>query len=147
MIILYLIVISAVLFYVKDKTLAIKMTLIALSTVSLMHILKIVFRRDRPLSDFMLEADGYSFPSGHTMNSFVLFFLLIYLSNRFIKDRATRNFFLVLFIFIPTLIGFSRIYIGVHFFTDVLAGLCFGYIWFYIANMVLDNMFYTKKAP
>lgn len=146
MITMYLIIISVLLFYLKQQTLAIKVTLTAFSTLWLMYGLKFLFKRDRPIGDFMLDAEGYSFPSGHTMNSFVLFFVLIFLSDRYVSDRGTRNFLKMLFILIPTAISFSRVYVGVHFFTDIAAGLCFGYIWFYISNILLDYMLYPKTS-
>ena len=143
---LYVLLTTFILFYIKDRLLALKIVIIALSTVGLMHLLKLIFKRERPLSEFILDAVGYSFPSGHTMNSFVFFCVLIFLSNRFIKNKSLKSLFLVLFIFTSLMIGFSRIYLGVHFFTDILAGLCFGYIWFYISNILLDKVLYDQKA-
>lgn len=142
---LYVLLTAFILFYIKDQKLALKVVIIALSTVGLMHLLKLFFKRTRPLSEFILDATGYSFPSGHTMNSFVFFCVLIFLSNRLIKNKSLKSLFLVLFIFTPLMIGFSRIYLGVHFFTDILAGLCFGYIWFYVSNVLLDKILYHKN--
>lgn len=142
---LYVLLTLFTLFYIKDRLLASKIVIIALSTVGLMHLLKLLFKRARPLSEFILDAAGYSFPSGHTMNSLVFFCVLIFLSNRLIKNKCLKSLLLVLFIFAPLMIGFSRIYLGVHFFTDILAGVCFGYIWFYISNILLDKYLIIKK--
>ena len=100
---------------------------------------KNVIARPRPLNAFIDIPSSYSFPSGHTMTSFVFYitlcFLLTYNSKKNIK--YVSFIFSILFVL---LIGFSRIYLGVHFLSDVLCGLLFGIVIFLmIVNIVNKN--------
>ena len=87
-----------------------------------------LFRSDRPLLMLVEKPSDFSFPSGHSMCSIVFYGFLIYIVNKFIKNvyiRKVINIFLVLLMF---LIPFSRLYLGVHFFTDVVAGVILGVV-------------------
>ncbi|MBP1761073.1 MAG: phosphoesterase PA-phosphatase related protein [Firmicutes bacterium] len=103
--------------------------IIALSGASILNwMLKLAFHRSRPMLG-LITASGYSFPSGHAMVSLVFYGMLIYLL--WIRyGRSGRaylvSFFLALLIFV---IGISRIYLGVHYPSDVLAGFAAGGFW------------------
>lgn len=91
--------------------------------------LKNVFERSRPDLIHMVKAGGYSFPSGHAMVSLCCFGLLAFLLARYLPGRCTRFWvFIVTAIFILA-VGISRIYLGVHYPTDVLAGFSVGAMW------------------
>jgi len=90
-------------------------------------LLKLWFERSRPIGEALTAAAGYSFPSGHAMVStafygFMAFLLLNHNQNRWTGWAAVG---LCMLIF---LIGFSRIYLNVHYTSDVLAGFLFGFI-------------------
>ena len=70
----------------------------------------------------MIEIGGYSFPSGHAMVSVVLYGLLAYFSYKFIKNKIVKNIIVVINVLLVLLIGISRIYLGVHYFSDVFVG-------------------------
>lgn len=89
-------------------------------------ILKHFFIRTRPINYFLIEQGGYSFPSGHAMVSMSFYTTMTYLA---IKNNGENKKIFRLFNFIiVTLIGFSRIYLGVHWPTDILMGYLLGYV-------------------
>lgn len=93
------------------------------------EILKRVFRRPRPNILWLVEEKGFSFPSGHAMVSTAFYGYLIYLlwkSNLSQKKKILGTILLSLLIFI---IGNSRIYLGVHYATDIMAGFLVGGIY------------------
>jgi len=107
------------------------MKLVVLSTLGsygVNFLLKNIFIRTRPLKYFLIEQGGYSFPSGHAMVSMSFYTTMTYL---IIKNKEENQKILWMFNFlIIGLIGFSRIYLGVHWPTDVLMGYLLGYVFF-----------------
>ncbi|HVK96999.1 MAG TPA: phosphatase PAP2 family protein [Flavisolibacter sp.] len=134
------------LFIRKNKWYSIKIPAIALSSLALMFGLKRLFNRQRPDIPLLKEAAGLSFPSGHALFSITFYGLLIYMAYTTIKNNALKwsiISFLILFI---GAIGFSRIYLRVHYTTDVIAGFCVGFIWLVIGITVLNRIErYSKK--
>jgi undecaprenyl-diphosphatase len=115
-------------FVEKNKWYVIKMLAISLSTLLLMLSLKFFFNRPRPLIPLLKEVPGLSFPSGHAFMSFVFYGVLIYIVSLEVKNRWLKGF---IFIFLSLLIfsiGLSRVYLRVHYASDVIAGFCFGLI-------------------
>ncbi|WP_207425641.1 phosphatase PAP2 family protein [Pedobacter sp. SYSU D00535] len=134
------------LFIRRNKWYSIKIPAIALSSLVIMSLLKIWFNRPRPLIPLVEPAHGLSFPSGHAMSSVTFFGLLIF----FIYRRHMKGWIktvligaLLLFIF---MIGFSRVYLRVHYASDVLAGFCAGIIWLIISISILRRIeLYSQK--
>lgn len=90
-------------------------------------LVKHIFQRPRPDESLhLIEQGGYSFASGHSITSMVVFGLLIYLVRKYIDDKKKANILTVLLAVPLIFIGLSRIYMGVHFPTDVLAGWSLG---------------------
>lgn len=106
------------------------MLIIALTGATIMDwILKLAFHRNRPIPPGLVQASGYSFPSGHAMVSLVFYGMLVYLLWVNYKPRKSTyllTFFLVLLVLA---IGISRIYLGVHYPSDVIAGYAAGGFW------------------
>lgn len=89
--------------------------------------IKAIVMRPRPdQAMFLIEQGGWSFPSGHAITSMFFFGMLIWLIRRNVKNRRLANILTVLFVIPMVLIGVSRVYLGVHYPTDVLAGWCLG---------------------
>lgn len=89
--------------------------------------LKVSFHRARPdLALHLISQGGYSFPSGHSFSVLIFYGMLIYLCRKHVKSRAAANAAIVLLVCLIGTIGFSRIYLGVHFPTDVLGGWSVG---------------------
>lgn len=103
--------------------------------------LKEFFVRERPSFDAVYEAAHYSFPSGHSMQSIAIFSFICYLViTYFIKSYNKKNYLILFTFVIILLIGLSRIYLGVHYLTDVLAGFSAGFVWFILIKMMLEKI-------
>lgn len=101
--------------------------IIALATQVFEKIIKQIVGRERPpLSDRIMEATGYSFPSGHSTTSMAVFLVLIYVVRTQIKDQRLKNILTILLTVPMIFVGLSRIYAGVHYPTDVFAGWALG---------------------
>jgi membrane protein DedA with SNARE-associated domain/membrane-associated phospholipid phosphatase len=103
----------------------------ALAGGSLLDVaLKQVFHRARPMWDApLLTARGWSFPSGHAMGSLVAYGMLAYLLVRERRRRPQRLAVIMCATVLILLIGLSRMYLGVHYFTDVIGGYAAGVVW------------------
>lgn len=113
-------------------------------TVSSNQILKHIICRPRPDHIRLITEHGYSFPSGHSMIAVCLYGLLIYLINKKIKNKILR---IIITIFLITLIigiGISRIYVGVHYPSDVLGGYLLS-LSILIFNITIVNKYYRGK--
>lgn len=103
-------------------------------TLVLNTTLKIFFKRTRPdLWSLLVVEKSYSFPSGHAMISMALALTLIVLTY---YSRA-RWFSIILGAFYVVLIGFSRLYLGVHFPTDILGGWLISSVWILLATRLM----------
>jgi len=119
---------------------SIRVLAISLSSLLLMLVLKKLFRRKRPITPLHKAVSGLSFPSGHAIMSVSFFGLLIYIVNNTISSGAlqtTVTIFLVVLIF---LIGFSRIYLRVHYASDVLSGFIIGLSWLLISLYIIQHL-------
>ena len=96
------------------------------------YILKLIFVRNRPIDINLITETGYSFPSGHAMISLAVYGLLIYLLGK--SNYKYKKLGIILLSILIILIGISRIYLGVHYTSDVLAGyiISFSYLLFFI---------------
>lgn len=111
---------------------------IALTTV-IVYLLKISFNISRPTSAFY-DVYGQSFPSYHATIAAVFFVLLMYIFHGSFKSRVAMvfNVFSIIFIF---LVAFSRVYLGVHWFTDVVVGVVLGLLISHGAVLVFKKYF------
>lgn len=141
-----LLLIAFAFFIEKDKWLGIKVAAIALSSLLLMFALKLFFGRPRPDVPLLEAAAGLSFPSGHAFMSFTFYGLLAYFLYRELKRPWLKMVSVTISILFIFLIGLSRIYLRVHYLSDVLAGMSLGVIWLTISLAVLNKLENRKKA-
>lgn len=123
----------------KQKMFAIRIALVALGGLFLMYILKGFFERPRPDFPLLVPALGFSFPSGHSLNSLIFYGLVVYICWIYLNNKILKLLISVILITTILLIGVSRIYIGVHYFTDVVAGFSIGIIWLFCWIGMIDR--------
>lgn len=129
--------------YKKDK-LSILFFVITVGGGGILNsLLKISFKRLRPSIDNLVDALGYSFPSGHSMGSMIFYgfigYLIIKSETRSLRTKIICSIILIVFIL---MIGISRIYLNAHYPSDVIAGFSAGFIWLRMCIFSLDL---TKK--
>lgn len=108
-------------------------------------VLKHSFQRPRPEVEHLVAASGYSFPSGHMMMATIFYGMLGYLAWLGLRRREQPGWYVPLLTFILiAAIGASRIYLGVHFPSDVTAGFAAGGMWLLICLLVLDGAKKTR---
>ncbi|MEO5999572.1 MAG: phosphatase PAP2 family protein [Chitinophagaceae bacterium] len=123
----------------NKKVIAMDVSIIAISSTLAMFLLKAYFKRHRPDSAIVKTIVGYSFPSGHTVSSFVFCSILAYLLWK-TNISSFKKYITIIFLLLCTIaIGLSRIILMVHFATDVIAAFCFGIAW------VLASFWAIKK--
>lgn len=107
--------------------------------------LKNIFRRIRPEIHQLISIGGYSFPSGHSMVSMSFYGFLIFLCFKNYKNNVRYLIALLLSLLI-FLIGLSRIYLGVHYPSDVAGGFSLGMLWLGIFSRIVDLRYRKKHA-
>ncbi|QHL85960.1 phosphatase PAP2 family protein [Nibribacter ruber] len=106
-----------------------------------MDLLKTYFHRDRPLDiAFYVPENSFSFPSGHSASAMALMGLLAYFCLVEVKHHRAKILLVSAGFAYTLLIGISRIYLGVHFLTDVVAGFLLGFLWVVLAIGVLEYL-------
>jgi undecaprenyl-diphosphatase len=108
-------------------------------------LLKNLFERDRPVEHRLVEEVGYSFPSGHSMVAFAFYGILAFLLWRHLRTRTARSVVILLAIAMTLLIGVSRIYLGVHYPSDVLGGYLASACWLGV-TIWLFQWYMERKA-
>jgi undecaprenyl-diphosphatase len=114
------------------------------SAVVFSQALKYLIRRPRPL-EMLIEKTSFSFPSGHATLAIAFFGMLIYLFKNKIKNKTSRYLFIIINILLILVIGFSRLYLNIHWFTDVLAGFVLGLICIIGSIYVVKKIGFWKK--
>ncbi|HEY0356044.1 MAG TPA: phosphatase PAP2 family protein, partial [Flavisolibacter sp.] len=135
-----LLLIAYFLFLRKHKWYSIKIPAIAISSFLLMFGLKRLFGRDRPENQLLEEATNFSFPSGHALMSVTFYGLIAYELWQRIKNPFLRWAMILVVIAWILLIGYSRIYLRRHYYSDVIAGYCIGFLWLVFAIWMLNRM-------
>ena len=124
---LLVVVCSLFFFVLKKRDLAIWYGLTAaIGGGALNQIVKYAFQKPRPIFEHLVVQDGYTFPSGHAMGSIVVYGGLLFLLYRITKSQTLKTIFSIGIVVFILLIGLSRIYLGVHFASDIIGGYSLG---------------------
>jgi len=140
---IFLIVLSVLLFFIfknKKYGLLSAVNLIVVTVVN--QILKLSFTRERPFEWMLIEEKGYSFPSGHAMVSMAFYGMLIFLIWQTEISNKKKKIWTVILTILILLIGISRIYLGVHYASDIIGGFTISLSYLIIATSIIT--YYLK---
>lgn len=104
----------------------------------IVDLIKDIIGRERPINH-----SGYSFPSCHTLTTTVFYGIIIYLISRHVRSHFWRITLNILFGFMIFMVALSRLWLGVHFLSDVIAGLTLGFL-FVNLFIILDKFFSAR---
>ena len=122
------IIISAlVLLPITSKRVGIPVACTAITSTVLNKTIKNIIKRARP-DEMLLTASSYSFPSGHAMNNMAIYLMLAFCIMPYCKTKLQKGITLGVLLIFPIMMGISRIYFNVHYFSDVVCGWCLGAI-------------------
>lgn len=123
----------------KKWALAIDVTLIGLTTALLLDLFKNIFKRTRPIDPLIRNVTGFSYPSGHSFSSYTFYGLIVFIIWRTNISNAWKIAATIFFFIGATSIAFSRVYLRVHYPSDVIAGFCLSIIWLIISLWLLEK--------
>jgi membrane-associated phospholipid phosphatase len=138
--------IAALLFVRRHRGLALYLMVSACMGALLNLTLKGIFARARPdLAEALRQAHGYSFPSGHAMGSMIVFgaiaYVVSHLHGRWRLRAATIAFLIATILSV----GLSRVYLGVHWISDIAAGYAAGFVWLIVATVTFEAFWRVRK--
>ncbi|HLA58056.1 MAG TPA: phosphatase PAP2 family protein [Puia sp.] len=125
----YTLLVAFYLFVKKDRKLSWDVAAVGITSAMILFSLKAIFKRHRPLDPLVQHVNGFSFPSGHSFSSFTFFGLLIFIIWNQQMNPVLRWILTALFFLFACAIAFSRVYLHVHFASDVIAGVCLCVVW------------------
>lgn len=109
------------------------------------QVLKIIVQRPRPVGYRLIDEKGYSFPSGHSMVSAAFYGFIIYLVYKNIKNKYIKYSIITILILLILCIGISRVYLGVHYASDVIAGFLISICYLIIFISIVNNKILEKN--
>ena len=119
---IFIILLISLIFLFVFKKYGVFLIINAFNILILNTVLKLIFMRDRPFDLMIISEDGYSFPSGHAMAALGFYGFIIYIIYHLNLSKRIKYLFIILLGILIFLIGLSRIYLGVHYASDVIAG-------------------------
>lgn len=143
----FLLVVSAILFIIfKNKKYGLLSLLNLAVVVTVNQILKLLFSRPRPFEWMLIEETGFSFPSGHAMASMGFYGMLIFLIWQTKISKKSKKTWTVILGLLILLIGISRIYLGVHYASDIIAGFTLSLSYLIIATSLVSYYLKCKSS-
>ncbi len=135
-----------VLLYVllKNWKRALEIAAIGIGGFVVNYFMKLSFHRIRPPHPLIAKLQNFSFPSGHATSAFIFYGLLTYLVWKNKIPKLYKYIIGTILILFSLLIGFSRIYLRVHYPSDVLAGICIGFAWLILTVWLFERL--KKKS-
>ena len=134
-----------ILLFVKNKKVGLCVASNLVITTLLNQLLKYIIQRPRPDGYRLIAESGYSFPSGHSMVSMAFYGLIIYLIWKMVKNKKIKYISCgILGLLIP-MIGFSRIYLGVHYASDVIGGFAISIVYLLLFTNIARSVLQLEK--
>ncbi len=136
-----------ILYYLIKKRwkLALDVATLGITSTAVLYLLKDIFKRQRPIDPLIRNVTGFSFPSGHSFSSFTFFGMIAYLIWKTQLKNSWKILITIILFLSATSIAFSRVYLRVHYPSDVIAGFCLSMIWLMTSIWVLHK--FDKKVP
>ena len=133
------------LIFIKNKKVGLCVASNLIITTLLNQLLKYIVQRPRPDGYRLIAESGYSFPSGHSMVSMAFYGLIIYLIWKMVKNKKIKYISCgILGLLIP-MIGFSRIYLGVHYASDVIGGFAISIVYLLLFTNIARSVLQLEK--
>lgn len=126
---------------------SLKIIITGLSSTALLFSAKNYFHRLRPQNPLIENVSGYSFPSGHSFSSFIFCGILIYIIVKSYIYYPLKLILSGLVFLLAFLVALSRVYLRVHYASDVIAGFCLSIIWLTFSFAVLKVVLPKKEIP
>ena len=114
-------------------------------TAGLNVVLKHIIQRERPNINRLIPEKGYSFPSGHSMMSMAFYGMLIFLIFKYVKNTALKWTLIVILTILLSTIGITRIYLGVHYPSDVIGGFLVSLTYLFIVTEIYNKVKIEEK--
>lgn len=114
-------------------------------TAGLNVVLKHIVQRERPNINRLIPEKGYSFPSGHSMMSMAFYGMLIFLIFKYVKNTALKWTLIVILTILLSTIGITRIYLGVHYPSDVIGGFVVSLTYLFILTEIYNKVKIEEK--
>ena len=114
-------------------------------TAGLNVVLKHIIQRERPNINRLIPEKGYSFPSGHSMMSMAFYGMLIFLIFKYVKNTALKWTLIVILTILLSTIGITRIYLGVHYPSDVIGGFLVSLTYLFILTEIYNKVKIEEK--
>lgn len=137
--ILSLMIVLFIFYFVKKNKMYIIINFLILGEALINNIIKIIIGRERPSLINMVTETTYSFPSGHTMVAVTLYGFVMYLIMKSNLDKKIKYIFNLCLSLLILLIIISRIYLGAHYFSDVIAGLFLAFAYLLLCIDILER--------
>ena len=135
----YILLIGTLVIFQKKRS-ALDISIVAISSFLIMQLLKRIFQRKRPELPIIKAIHTYSFPSGHSLSSFIFCSILAYLIWKSNWLNIWKWIYTVLLGLLAIAVGLSRIVLNVHFATDVIAGFCLGVMWVILSFWIIQKI-------
>lgn len=127
---IFVILVSSLLILIRKYLYVLHLFSAAIGSTALTYVMKAYFERPRPSGlEHLVNVQGYSYPSGHSLSSAAIYFTFAILLFFNFRNRKVRIFIISSSLIFISLIALSRIYLGVHYLSDVIAGVLVGVGW------------------
>ena len=130
--------------FIKNKKIKISLAINLIGITIINNLLKVIIARPRPDINRLVDETGYSFPSGHSITSMVFYGYLIYLIYKYVDNRKVKIPLMIFLVLLIPVIGLSRIYLGVHYTSDVVGGFLLGAVYL-ILFINISNKYIIKE--
>lgn len=130
--------------FLKDKKISLLISLNLVISTILNILLKNIIQRPRPEGYRLIEETGYSFPSGHSMVSMAFYGFIIYLIWKKVENKKIKYTLCTILTILMLAIGISRIYLGVHYASDVIAGFLISLSYLVLYTSIAKQVLFKK---